>query len=83
MNIFAKMSDVITTVVAFVISFFYNKEEIIFPYRIMYIVGSCCCLVSFILLIFEKKDKFDYGDYGDENNDGIGSIVKNDTFSEN
>ena len=83
MNIFAKISDVITTVVAFVISFFYNKEEIIFPYRIMYIVGSCCCLVSFILLIFEKKDKFDYGDYGDENNDGIGSIVKNDTFSEN
>ena len=83
MNIFAKMSDVITTVVAFVISFFYNKEEIIFPYRIMYIVGSCCCLVSFILLIFEKKDKFDYGDYGDEDNDDIGSIVKSDTFTEN
>ena len=60
MNVFARLGDVITTVVAFVFSFFYNKEEIIFPYQIMYIVGSGCCLVSFILLIFEKKDKFNY-----------------------
>ena len=83
MNVFARLADVIVTVVAFVFSFFYNKEEIIFPYRIMNIVGSVCCLVSFILLIFEKKDKFDYGDKEEEDKEDIGNIVENDTFSEN
>ena len=79
MNVFARLGDVITTVVAFVISFFYNKEEIIVPYRIMYIVGSVCCVISFILLMFEKKDKFDYGD---ENKEDIGNLVKSGRFSE-
>ena len=83
MNVFARLADVIVTVVAFVISFFYNKEEIIFPYRIMYIVGSCCCLVSFILLIFEKKDKFDYGDKEEEDKEDIGNIVENSRITEN
>ena len=83
MNVFARLADVIVTVVAFVISFFYNKEEIIFPYRIMYIVGSVCCLVSFILLIFEKKDKFDYGDKEEEDKEDIGNIVENSRITEN
>ena len=55
MNVFSRFSEVITTIVAFVVSLFYNKEEILLPYRIMYIVGSGCCLLSFILLMFEKK----------------------------
>ena len=79
MNVFAKIADVITTVVAFVISFFYNKEEIIVPYRIMYIVGSGCCVISFILFMFEKKDKFDYGD---EDKEDIGDIVEKGRFTE-
>ena len=79
MNVFAKLADVITTVVAFVISFFYNKEQILVPYRIMYIIGSCCCVVSFILLMFEKKDKFDYGD---EDKEDIGDIVEKGRFTE-
>ena len=78
-NVFAKIADVITTVVSFVISFFYNKEQILVPYRIMYIVGSVCCIVSFILLMFEKKDKFDYGD---EDKEDIGDIVEKGRFTE-
>ena len=79
MNVFAKIADVITTVVAFVISFFYNKEEILVPYRIMYTVGSGCCVVSFILLMFEKRDKFDYGD---EDKEDLGDIVEKGRFTE-
>ena len=79
MNVFAKIADVITTVVAFVISFFYNKEEILVPYRIMYMVGSGCCVVSFILLMFEKRDKFDYGD---EDKEDLGDIVEKGRFTE-
>ena len=78
MNVFARLGDVITTLVAFVFSFFYNKEEIIFPYQIMYIVGSGCCLVSFILLMFEKKNKFNYED---ENKEDLGNIVENGRFT--
>ena len=78
MNVFARLGDVITTLVAFVFSFFYNKEEIIFPYQIMYIVGSGCCLVSFILLMFEKKDKFNYEV---ENKEDLGNIVENGRFT--
>ena len=78
MNVFARLGDVITTVVAFAISFFYNKEEIIVPYRIMYIVGSVCCVISFILLMFEKKDKFNYGD---EDKEDIGDLTKSGKFN--
>ena len=44
----------------------------------MYIVGSGCCLVSFILLMFEKKDKFNYED---ENKEDLGNIVENGRFT--
>ena len=60
MNIFSRFSEVITTIVAFVVSLFYNKEEILLPYRIMYIVGAVCCVLSFILVLFERKKKFNY-----------------------
>ena len=85
MNIFSRFSEVITTIVAFVVSLFYNKEEILLPYRIMYIVGSGCCLLSFILLMFEKKDKFNYDDNDVDNNDikeDLGDIVENSRFTE-
>ena len=79
MNIFSRLSEVITTVVAFVFSFFYNKEEIILPYQIMYLIGSGCCLLSFILLMFEKKEQFNYDD---EDKEDLGNIVENGRFTE-
>ena len=79
MNIFSRLSEVITTVVAFVFSFFYNKEEIILPYQIMYLIGSGCCLLCFILLMFEKKEQFNYDD---EDKEDLGNIVENGRFTE-
>ena len=78
MNLFIQFSSSISTVVAFVISLFYNKEEIILPYKIIYSVGSGCCLVGFILLMFEKKDKFNYED---ENKENLGNLVENGRFT--
>ena len=62
MNVFSKLSEIATTVSGFVISLYYTKDEIIRPYQAMYIIGAICCLISFILLLFEKKDKFNYKD---------------------
>ena len=60
MNIFSRFSEVITTIVAFVVSLFYNKEEILLPYRIMYIVGSdepftSHCCVSGLYISLQAK----------------------------
>ena len=60
MQVFSKISEIATTTTAFSISLFYSKEEIMKPYKILYIVCSSCCLLSFILILFEKKDKYKY-----------------------
>ena len=77
-NAVAKVSEVITTVAAFVISLIYTKEEIQKPYRIMYIIGFIFCLLSLVLLIFEKKEKFDY----DKKDEDLGNLVEKDRFTE-
>ena len=64
-NGFGKISEVITTVAAFVISFYYENDEIKTPYKFIFISGSVCSGLSFILLVFESKTKFDYNDKND------------------
>ena len=59
-NVFAKISEIISTVSAFVISQLYTKDEIIKPYKIMYLSGAICCGISFVLLLFENDKKFVY-----------------------
>ena len=61
MGTFAKLSEIIGTVLAFTVSFFYTKEEIIKPFQIMYLISSALCFLGFILSLFEKMEKFDYG----------------------
>ena len=78
MGVFAKLSEVIITVIAFVISFFYSKEEIIRPYQLIYLIGAGVCLLSFILLMFEKKEKFDYNDKEDD----LGTLVDKNRLTE-
>ena len=78
MSVFSKLSEVITTVVAFVISLFYSKDEIIKPYQIMYITGVGCCLLSFVLLMFESMEKYEYEEYGED----LGNLVANGRFTE-
>ena len=77
MNIFAKLSEITTTVLAFVISVFYSKEEIIRPYQLMYLIGSGFCLLSFILLIFENNQKYEY-----EQEEDLGDLVEKGRFIE-
>ena len=60
MDIVSKISSIITTISGFVISQYYKGLEILTPYRIMYIVGAVCCVLSFILVLFERKKKFNY-----------------------
>ena len=78
MGVFSKLSEVTTTVSAFVISFFYSTEEIVKPYKLMYLIGAGVCLLSFILLIFEKKEKFDYN----EKEEDLGTLVEKGRFTE-
>ena len=78
MNVFSKLSEIITTVGAFVISLFYSKDEIIRPYQIMYITGAVCCLLSFVLLMFESMEKYNYK----EDDEDLGNLVENGRFTE-
>ena len=78
MGVFSKLSEVSTTVSAFVFSFFYSKEDIEKPYKLMYLIGSGVCLLSFILLLFEIKEKFDYN----EKEEDLGTIVDKGRFTE-
>ena len=78
-NGFGKIGEIITTVSAFVISFFYSNDEIKTPYKIIFISGSVCCTISFILLYFESNKKFDYKE---ENIDDIGKLIDNRVLTE-
>ena len=60
MDIVSKISSIITTISGFVISQYYKGLEILTPYRIMYIVGAVCSVLSFTLVLFERKKKFNY-----------------------
>ena len=77
-NTFSKISEAITTVSAFIISLIYSKEEIEKPYRIMYVIGFAFYLLSLILLIFENKEKFDYG----KKEEDFGDLVEKERFTD-
>ena len=67
-NLFSKISEIIITVTAFVISFFYTKVELEIPYKFIYIICTCLCLISLILIFVENKDKYNYkNDNSDDN----------------
>ena len=59
-NGFSKVSDVITTVTAFIISLYFQGEELKIPYRIMYLISAICCGISSFLLFIETNEKFKY-----------------------
>ena len=78
-NGLGKVGEIITTVAAFVISFFYSKDEIKTPYKIIFISGSICSVISFLLLCFESNKKFDYKE---ENMNNVDKLINNDTESD-
>ena len=64
--VFGKLGEVITTVIGFVVSFYYKKVELYIPYRIIYIICIFTCFMSIILIFLEKKDKFNYNNDKDD-----------------
>jgi len=54
------LAQITSTVGAFVISLFYSKDEIIRPYQIVYITCAVFYLLSFVLLMFENMEKYNY-----------------------
>ena len=70
--LFSKVSDIITTVSAFVFSFYYEGLDLKIPYRIMYMLCSLFCGFSSILFFIESNKKYIYtneniGDNKEEN----------------
>ena len=78
-NVFSKISEIISIVSAFVISLLYTKEEILKPYRIMYITGAVCCFFSLVLLLFEKNEKYVYEE---DNEEDLGNLIENEINTE-
>ena len=67
-NGMGKVGEVITVVAAFAISFKYQGNEIKTPYKIIFIVGSACSILSLILLLFESRKKYEYEEEMDKLN---------------
>lgn len=59
---FSKISEIVSTVVAFSVSFIYKGDNIRIPYKIIYILSSVFSYYSFYLFMWEEIDKFEYDD---------------------
>ena len=58
---FSKISEITTTVTAFIVSlFFKDVEKLKVPYRAIYIISSIFCTISAILLLLESNEKVNY-----------------------
>ena len=53
-------AEIITTLLAFVIPFFYPDKELITPYKIFFLIGTVLNAIGFVVFLFEKNEKFDY-----------------------
>ena len=59
---FSKVSEIVTTTTAFLVSFIYPGNSIRIPYKIMYVLSSLSSYISFYLLMIEEVDKHIYDD---------------------
>ena len=59
-NSFSKLSDIITTITAFVLSLYFEGDKLKTPYRVMYLISAIFCSLSSFLLFNETQDKFIY-----------------------
>ena len=59
-NSFSKLSDIITTITAFVVSLYFEGDKLKTPYRVMYLISAIFCSLSSFLLFNETQDKFIY-----------------------
>ena len=82
-NLFSKISEIVITVTAFVVSFFYTKVELEIPYKFIYIICTCLCLISIILILVENKEKYNYNNDKIDNDSGEEKDNENKIISEN
>lgn len=84
-NLFSKISEIIITVTAFVVSFFYTKVELEIPYKFIYIICTCLCLISIIIIFIENKEKYNYNNSNSDNDNDSGEEKdkENKIISEN
>ena len=82
-NLFSKISEIVITVTAFVVSFFYTKVELEIPYKFIYIICTCLCLISIILIFVENKEKYNYNNGKIDNDSGEEKDNENKIISEN
>ena len=82
-NLFSKISEIIITVTAFVVSFFYTKVELEIPYKFIYIICTCLCLISIIIIFIENKEKYNYNNDNSDNDSGEEKDRENKIISEN
>lgn len=59
---FSKIGEILTTTVAFFVSFMYPGNSIRIPYKIIYILSSVFSYLSFYILMIEEIDKYQYDD---------------------
>ena len=72
------ISQILTTILAFIIPFYYSVEELKYPYKMVYLVGSITTSLSFVLFLFESGKKFDY----EVDTTNLDKLVDGDTMTE-
>ena len=72
------IADIIMTIVAFVLSLYYDLEELKTRYIIIYLIGTITTVISFILFLFEKGTKFEY----EVDTTDLDKLVDRDTVTE-
>ena len=72
------IAEIITTILAFVMPFYYDLEELKIRYRIIYLIGTFTTAISFVLYLFEKGTKFEY----EVDTTGLDKLVERDTVTE-
>ena len=72
------IAEILTTILAFVIPFYYTTEELKEPYKIVYLVGIITTSLSFVIFLFERGKKFDY----EVDTSDLDKLVDRDTVTE-
>ena len=72
------ISEILTTILAFVIPFYYTTEELKGPYKIVYLVGIITTSLSFVIFLFESGKKFEY----EVDTSDLDNLVDRDTMTE-
>ena len=72
------IAQILTTILAFIIPFYYSVEELKYPYKMVYLVGTITTSLGFVLFLFERGKKFDY----EVDTTDLDNLIDRDTMTE-